>query len=221
MTMIRVNLVRKLLIFSLLICTPVANAVESKFAYSDFYKRLAVVKKEGLTRVSPAFYLLSANGQKPCEIDKAVIETADRQVNVTQTTSGELLVPYDAKLKQDKADLVLEVASKQDCAMSLKTKLLTPISSIDNVDALAKISYELEKLMLGQAGFWGKFFLPEFNGISLTLATHDQTVFTIANSELQVEQGHVYLSKQWLDEHKGSRVQLTESVVDIKPWLLQ
>ncbi|MFO6422163.1 DUF2987 domain-containing protein [Motilimonas sp. KMU-193] len=224
--MIKVSSVHKLLFLLILLYAPWASAIETKFSYSDFYKRLAVVKKEGLTRVTPAFYLLDQNAQQPCQLAKAVLETANRQVAITQTPSGELLVPYDVKLKQEKAELVLVFAHEQtDCAMSLQTKLLVPISGIQDVDGLSKIADELEKLMLGQAGFWGKLFLPDFNGISLTLAgdfaTDQQAVFSIANTDFAVEQGHVYLSKQWLAEHQGKAVQLADSVIDIKPWLVQ
>nr|WP_238486321.1 DUF2987 domain-containing protein [Motilimonas eburnea] len=225
-----VNLVRNLLILFVFLCTPWASAQESTFAYSDFYKRLAVVKKEGLTRVSPAFFLLDKHGQQPCEVTKAVIETAERHVTVLQKPTGELLIPYDAKLKQDKADLILGLRrDQQDCTMSLQTKLMVPIESVDRVDGLKKIADELEKLMLGQAGFWGKLFLPDFNGITLTLsdalidhlASQGQSRYTLVNTDFEVEQGQIHISKQWLAEHIGMPISLTDGVVDIKPWLVQ
>ncbi|WP_434339725.1 DUF2987 domain-containing protein [Motilimonas cestriensis] len=205
----------------LLLLSQTAQGAESKVSYGDFYKRLDVVNKQGLTQVSPAFFLLSPDGTGPCILNDAYLQTNAQKVAVKQTIDGELILPFDARLKQDKAELVMDFAADEpNCAMSIQTKLIKPISQVTEVSALLDIANELEMLMKGHAGFWGKLFLPDFNGISLQLSDDlDSDSVSIAGDDFNVVNHKVNLTKQWLEEQGDKPLELTFQVIDIKPWL--
>nr|WP_251080819.1 DUF2987 domain-containing protein [Motilimonas cestriensis] len=197
-----------------------ALAAESKIPYGDFYKRLAVVEKQGLTQVSPAFFLLKPDGSGPCILHNAYLETNSQTIAVEQTSNGELMLPLDAQLKQNKAELVMDFDGEPNCAMSIQTKLVKPTAQISNIADLLAVANELDSLMKGHAGFWGKLFLPDFNGISLQLRKDlNINSVVIAGNKFNVVNHQVNLSNEWLRGQGEKPLDLTFQVIDIKPWL--
>lgn len=210
---------KSLMIFTLLaVVTSTAAAVESKVSYGDFYKRLAVVEKESLKKVAPAFYLLKLDSSGPCLLSQVHLETNSQRVDVVQESTGELHIPFDAQLKQDKAELVMDFPSEPNCAMSIQTKLVQPLTELTSVDSLSEVANELNLLVRGHAGFWGKMFLPDFKGISLQLVAGSNEI-SIMDTVFVANNNQVKLSNEWLANNIGKPLNLPSQVIDIKPWL--
>ena len=93
--------------------------------YDGFFDRMDDIESAEYQGVKLAFYLKDKNGV-PCAVKQAKLTTKIKQQDVYVLESGEILLPYEPLLDQDKAILVIDKADNKECGlnMSLESNLL-------------------------------------------------------------------------------------------------
>ncbi|WP_319784208.1 DUF2987 domain-containing protein [Oceanisphaera sp. IT1-181] len=185
--------------------SPMLQAQTLELDYSGFYKYLAKVKKAKVEQAELGFYLSRADGQGLCTIESGVIRVDDEvRGQVTVLPHGQFTLTEDKELDLDKAKVVLEVVEETQCNISIQIQSNLTAGNRD-LSELRAIEDDMYRLLQKMAGWPGKYFVPELQGLTLNPA---------------VPGGHVAGKVQL----KLSQAQLTETgslslpAVRITPW---
>lgn len=194
-----------LLLATLTSFTLSAQTTELDLDYSNFYKYMKKVKKAELEYADLGFYLARSDGQGLCNIESGYIELDEQHKGEVRVLAhGQFVLPYDNDLSLDKALVKLTLSEPQLCDMSVQIQ-----ANLNGGDmsftTLRAVEAELYQLLQKMAGWPGKYFTPELQGIKLHNADPNQLI----NGHSQIK-----LSTEELAEN-GS---MTLPAVRITPW---
>ena len=163
------------------------------------------VKKAELDYADLGFYLARSDGEGLCGIESGFIELDEQhQGEVTVLPHGQFVLPYDNELSLDKAIVKLTLREPQLCDMSVQTQANLDGGEI-SLTTLRAVEADLYQLLQKMAGWPGKYFTPELQGIKLHHADPTQQI----NGQSQVKLSTAELAEQ------GS---MTLPPVRITPW---
>lgn len=182
-----------------------AQTTELDLDYSNLYKYMKKVKKAELDYADLGFYLARSDGEGLCHIKSGFIELDEQhQGDVTILPHGQFVLPYDNELSLDKAIVKLTLTEPQLCDMSVQIQANLDGGDI-SLTTLGAVEADLYQLLQKMAGWPGKYFTPELQGIKL----HNAAPTQLINGQSQVK-----LSTAELAE-KGK---MTLPAVRITPW---
>lgn len=185
-----------------------ANQVQAaplELGYSDFYKYMAKVKKAKVEHAELGFYLSRTDGQGLCAIDSGVIRVDDTiRGDVTVLPHGQFVLPEDKELDLDKAVLTLNMAEDHECDISIQIQSNLAGGEI-SMDELRQVENDMYRLLQKMAGWPGRYFVPELQGIKLNPATIEQDI----DGKTQLMLSQVELEKE---------ESLSLPAVRITPW---
>ncbi|ART79304.1 DUF2987 domain-containing protein [Oceanisphaera avium] len=181
------------------------HATTLEMDYSGFYKYMAKVDKAKVEQAQLGFYLSRYDGEGLCTITSGAIlvdEEVRGEVNVL--AHGQFTLTKDKELDLDKARVVLEVVEDTQCDISIQIQANLE-QGTTNMAALREVEADMYQLLQTMAGWPGKYFVPDLQGIKLNPAQPD----TLIQGENQLK-----LSQSQLAESG----QLDLPKVRITPW---
>jgi len=145
------------------------NAAETSFTYSGIYKSLKTAQQSEFSQLSLNFYLRQTGSDKICPTQRVYLADGDNKYTLSVTSSGQLLLPLDKKLKQDHAAITLVTEQPIACHLAMEIAVaefeLGQLSKKNVHSWLTQFNGMYEKL----AGWPGKYFMPEITGLMFTL----------------------------------------------------
>lgn len=157
-------------------CSLLAQPAELALDYSNFYKYMKKVKKAELEYADLGFYLARSDGKGLCDIQSGIIELDEQhQGDVTILPHGQFVLPYDYDFSIDKATVRLMLNEPQHCDMSVQIQANLAGGDITYTQ-LRAVEADLYQLLQTMAGWPGKYFTPELQGIKLQSADPTQRI---------------------------------------------
>lgn len=142
-------------------------AKESVFTYDGFYARLKKSEQAQYSHVTLTFLLRQQNSERVCVIDKALLTTDLVSQPLTLAANGELLLPYDEEMNDNKAKIRLQ--QQEDavpCDLNFRLRNKLPLNRQLNMADVMKIHQQFDQLMDEMAGI-AKYMLPEIQGVTV------------------------------------------------------
>lgn len=132
--------------------------------YDGFFDRMKDLEEPEYQGVKLAFYLMDREGA-PCPVSGAKLTTKIKMQDVYVLDSGELLLPYEPLLDQDKALLVIDKKDNRECGLNMRlessqlfNKKVDKQKAIELTDKFAAAFDDLGGMM--------SFMLPKVQGIT-------------------------------------------------------
>ena len=181
------------------------QAAPLELGYSGFYKYMAKVKKARVEHAELGFYLSRSDGQGLCAIESGVVRVDDNiRGEVSVLPHGQFVLPEDKELDLDKAVVALEMADGHECDISIQIQGNLAGGDVA-MGQLRQVEDDMYRLLQKMAGWPGKYFVPELQGLKLNPAVPEQQI----NGKSQVTLNQAQLAAE------GS---LTLPAVRITPW---
>ena len=194
------------IIAMLALASTTAQAVPLNLGYSGFYKYMAKVEKAKVEHAELGFYLSRADGQGLCHIESGIVRVDDTlKSEVKVLPHGQFVLPYDKQLDLDKALVELEVTDTEQCDISIQIQANLAGGDV-SMAQLRQVEDEMYRLLQKMAGWPGRYFVPELQGIKLHPAVPGQRLM---NGLEQQKLSHAELA----GEHS-----LSLPAVRITPW---
>lgn len=158
------------------LATPSIHAETIELGYSGFYKYMAKVKKAKVDQAELGFYLSRTDGQGLCGIESGVVRVDDEvRGEVTVLSHGQFLLPEDKELDLDKAIVALEMTDHTQCDISIQIQSNLAAGNVTHAD-LREVENDMFLLLQKMAGWPGKYFVPELQGLKLNAAEPEQHI---------------------------------------------
>lgn len=87
--------------------------------YDGFFDRMKDLEEPEYQGVKLAFYLMDREGA-PCPVSGAKLTTKLKEQDVYVLDNGELLLPYEPLLDQDKALLIIDKKDNRECGLNMR-----------------------------------------------------------------------------------------------------
>ena len=211
---------------SLSLAGGVASAQPLEFNYDGLYKSLDTVASGDFSELRLAFYLYEqapgeSGKRKPCRITSGLITDGINEAPLVSAANGELLLPHNDKLKQDKAKVRLELANGQQCALSMQVELADTEMDSFQLKDLHRWHGQMSRLFDTLAGWPGRYFMPDVVGVTLEFAKGtDGEVRLEGDKRYALDKGLVHLTVAELDDlPDDTRVLLPGALVRLAPRL--
>lgn len=199
----------------LALCAVPILAKESVFTYDGFYARLKKSEQAQYSYVTLTFLLRQQNSEHVCVIDQAMLTTDLLSQPLTLAANGELLLPFDEQMNDNKAKIRLqqhEDAVPCDLNFRLRNKL--PLSRDISLLEVRKIHQQFDLLMDEMAGI-AKYMLPEIKGVTVLFSQPAQLQTPVDYVQCQELQCTIDLSKVPAD----GVLSFTKTPDYIVPWI--
>lgn len=152
------------------LATPMLQAQTVTLDYSAFYKYLVKVEKAKVEHAQLGFYLTRADGQGLCTIESGEVRVDEAvKDQVTILPHGQFTLPEDKELDLDKAKVVLAVRDEIQCDISIQIQANLDSGEIA-MNTLRQVEDDMFRLLQKMAGWPGKYFVPELQGLKLNPA---------------------------------------------------
>ena len=213
---------------SLSLAAGAAAAQPLEFNYDGLYKSLDTVANGDFAELRLAFYLYEqtpdASGKRrPCRIASGLITDGVNEAPLVSAANGELLLPHNDKLKQDKAKVRLELAGEQQCALSMQVELADTEMESFRLKDLHRWHGQMSRLFDTLAGWPGRYFMPDVVGVTLEFAEGTDGAVTLDGEGAQryaLDKGLVHITVDELDDlPENTRVLLPGQLVRLAPRL--
>ncbi|MBW3139027.1 DUF2987 domain-containing protein [Ferrimonas balearica] len=181
--------------------------------YGGFYDRLKIVNKADYPLVSMAFYLNHREQRQPCQINGGVIVDRGNELPLVVGPRQELLVPFDAELKDHKAVLSLDVVDEAQCDFAMQLRYSdTAQQRFTDGDWQAMVS-QFDGVLKRFAGFPFRWLQPDVSGVVVKLAEGSDMVPAKWEAD---QDGRVTIL---LSELNGEAVRFSQPPVWISPYI--
>lgn len=159
----------KIALLSLSLLSPLAMAQDKlELNYDGFFDRMKDLEEPEYQGVKLAFYLMDREGQ-PCPVKAAKLATKLKQQEVYMLDSGELLLPYEPLLDQDKALLVIDKKDNRECGLNMRLEsnqlFDTRVPKQQALELTDKFAAAFDDL-----GGMMSFMLPKVQGVTFKFA---------------------------------------------------
>ncbi|MCL1095969.1 DUF2987 domain-containing protein [Shewanella kaireitica] len=202
---------KKHLLLSLIIlsCSAV-HAEPISLEYQGFYQRLKQVNKGNYQLVEVAFSVSKAND---CKVIDGTITTEKESYPLTITQDQRIFLPYDVKLKSDRALINLNVdGDAKSCAIAMQVRAKTTKIAYDRSELL-QIQTEMDALLSQMQGFPMRYFSSDIAGLNLEFGT--DVVMTLDGKQIPVN-GTYRLERNVIEQLKS--IEFTQAPKVISPW---
>lgn len=202
---------KKHLLLSLIIlsCSAV-HAEPISLEYQGFYQRLKQVNKGNYQLVEVAFSVSKAND---CKVIDGTITTEKESYPLTITKEQRIFLPYDVKLKSDRALVNLNVdGDANSCAIAMQVRAKNTKLAYE-ASELLQIQSEMDALLNQMQGFPMRYFSSDIAGLNLEFGT--EVIMTLDGKQIPVS-GTYRLARDVIEQLKS--IEFTQSPKVISPW---
>ncbi len=181
--------------------------------YGGFYDRLKIVNKTDYPLVTMAFYLNHRERREPCVIESGSIVDRGATLPLTIGPRQEMLVPFDAALKDHKAVLSVEVQDEAQCDFAMQLRYSDATQQRFSEQDWQAMVTQFDGVLKRFAGFPFRWLQPDVSGVVVKLAEGSQV--TPARWQAD-ESGRLTLR---LSELQGEAVSFSEPPIWISPYI--
>ena len=202
---------KKHLLLSLMFlsCSAV-HAEPISLEYQGFYQRLKQVNKGNYQLVEVAF---SVSKKNDCKVIDGTITTEKESYPLTITQDQRIFLPYDVKLKSDRALVNLNVdGDANSCAIAMQVRAKTTKMAYDRTELL-QIQTEMDALLSQMQGFPMRYFASDIAGLNLEFDT--DVVITLDGKQIPVK-GTYRLARDVIEQLQS--IEFTQAPKVISPW---
>ncbi|WP_461605634.1 DUF2987 domain-containing protein [Aeromonas allosaccharophila] len=215
---LRHSLLASLLLPGLALAEPVLD-----LQYSTFYSQMKTFAKGEFGHARLGFYLTDPQNGQRCGLTFARVATDSKEVAGEVTVDSELRLPFDEDLNLDKG--IVTVGLKEEhatCDMTVQVMADAPNGPELPLAELAARQLQMQSLLDKMAGMVGKHFLPEMEGVRITLVQQSGTAYLIDGARQEAlpwQEGHLLLSNEQLAAFAAGQLRLQGEVLRLTPWL--
>jgi hypothetical protein len=192
-----------------------AVAKESVFTYDGFYARLKKSEQAQYSQVTLTFLLRQQNSDQVCKIDQAQLTTDLVKQPLILASNGELLLPYDEEMNDNKAKIRLQQPDDAvPCDLNFRLRNKLPLQRQLALSEVKKIHQQFDQLMDEMAGI-AKYMLPEIQGVTVLFSQPAQLVTPVDYVQCQALQCTIDLNKAPAD----AMLTFTVTPDYIVPWI--
>ncbi|ACA86692.1 DUF2987 domain-containing protein [Shewanella woodyi] len=191
---------KKSLLFSCLIvaCSSV-QAAPISLEYQGFYQRLKQVNKGHYPLVELAFFV---PGKDKCHIESGTISTEKESFPLTITKDQRLFLPFDDKLKSDRALINLNIKGQaENCNISMQVRAKQTKLNYAQSELL-EIQAQMDALLDEMQGFPMRHFSSDIAGINFVFEPDSKVSVKIDGVE-QLVTGSLQLSREQISQLKA------------------
>lgn len=215
---LRHSLLASLLLPGLALAEPVLD-----LQYSTFYSQMKTFAKGEFGHARLGVYLTDPQNGQRCGLTFARVATDSKEVAGEVTVDSELRLPFDEDLNLDKG--IVTVGLKEEhatCDMTVQVMADAPNGPELPLAELAARQLQMQSLLDKMAGMVGKHFLPEMEGVRITLVQQSGTAYLIDGARQEAlpwQEGHLLLSNEQLAAFAAGQLRLQGEVLRLTPWL--
>lgn len=204
---------KKSLLFSCLIAVCAsAQATPISLEYQGFYQRLKQVNKGHYPLVELTF---SVPNKKLCQINSGSITTEKESFPLTVTKDQRIFLPYDGRLKSDRALINLDVTGEiEHCNIAMQVRAKQTKQDYQQSE-IVQIQTEMDALLSEMQGFPMRYFNEDIAGINFEFEP-DSTVSIKIDGAEQFVTGKLRLSRAQISELKTLQLSVKPKV--LSPW---
>lgn len=161
--------------------TPVTNSDKSTtmvLNYDGFFDRIDDIEAIEYSDIKLAFYFTSIESNLVCPIRSATLKTKFKAIPVYYLADGEVILPYDRKLDQDKAQLLIETDFGYNCGLNMRLENRFLLSETLPTGRLVNLVSVFDNALQDLGGMMS-FLVPNVDGLTF-LGKADETL-TITN----------------------------------------
>ncbi|MBM7073244.1 DUF2987 domain-containing protein [Shewanella sp. 202IG2-18] len=201
---------KKVLLASLFVSFT-SSATSISVEYKDFYNRMKSVNKGSYSLVKMGFYLPQTDD---CKINSGSITTERKKYPLSFSSHQELFLPYNEKLKSDRALINLDLAGDpKKCGIQIQVNA-TSIKTQYKQKQLDNIYSEMNALMSSMQGFPLKYFSDDIDGLTFTFASPSEIK---VDGEYKGTKSTFELSKAEMGTLK--QLSFSKKPLKISPWI--
>lgn len=196
---------------------PFSGLAQSKLElnYDGFFDRMKDLEEPEYQGIKLAFYLMDREGA-PCPVSSAKLTTKVKKQEVYVLDNGELLLPFEPLLDQDKALLVVDKKDNRECGLNMRLEssslFNSKVSKQQALDLTNKFATAFDDL-----GGMMSFMLPKVEGVTFKFS--DGVVPTIKPANIgKCEKEGCTILKGDLVKFEGN-VEFNGSPVKVVPYI--
>ena len=204
---------KKGLLFScLLVAVTSVQAAPISIPYQGFYQRLKQVNTGNYPLVEIAF---SVPNKSKCLVKSGTITTENESFPLTITEEQRIFLPYDVRLKSDRALINLDIEGSADhCSISMQVRAKNTKQSYSQKEIL-EIQAEMNTMLSDMQGFPMRYFSQDIAGINFEFKPGSKTLVRIDGKE-QIVTDKLRLSSKQIDQLSVIEFDTKPQVVS--PW---
>ncbi|AQS36103.1 Protein of unknown function (DUF2987) [Shewanella psychrophila] len=204
---------KKGLLFScLLVAVTSVQAAPISIPYQGFYQRLKQVNTGNYPLIEIAF---SVPNKSQCLVKGGTISTENESFPLTITKDQRVFLPYDARLKSDRALVNLDIeGSAENCSIAMQVRAKNTKQSYSQKEML-ELQAEMDTMLSDMQGFPMRYFSQNIAGINFEFEPGSKTLVRIDGKE-QVVTDKLRLSREQID--KLSVIEFNIKPLVVSPW---
>ncbi|WP_076411555.1 DUF2987 domain-containing protein [Shewanella sp. UCD-KL12] len=204
---------KKGLLFSCLILAATSvQAAPISLEYQGFYQRLKQVNKGNYPLIEIAF---SVPNKDLCRVKSGTITTEKETFPLTITAQQRIFLPYDGKLKSDRALVNLEIdGSADNCSIAMQVRAKNTKQHYSQTE-VSEIQAEMNRMLYDMQGFPMRYFSNDISGLNFEFSENDKVLVTIDGKE-QVVKGKLRLSAEQIESLV--KLEFDRKPLVVSPW---
>jgi len=207
------HFIKVVLLSSLLV--PSLSAQELVVGYDGFYNRIKNSKKEQYVNTKIGVFLNNSQTGKHCQIENAFINFEGEITNVEIGADSELQLPFSKQLRDDKAQLHVNVTDTASCDLAFQIMTAENDGIEFSTLEIVKQIEEFDLFLGNMAGYFGRMNLPATVGVQFIF---DETVDAYTTSGSLFKSGkQISLSQDEIINGKIAGLKFSKQPLRIVP----
>ncbi|QFU22809.1 DUF2987 domain-containing protein [Shewanella eurypsychrophilus] len=204
---------KKVLLFScLMVAVTSVQAAPISLEYQGFYQRLKQVNKGNYPLIEIAF---SVPNKALCRVKSGVLTTEKESFPLTITEQQRIFLPYDAKLKSDRALIKLDIDGPSDkCSIAMQVRAKNTQQEYSQKQVL-EIQAEMNRMLSDMQGFPMRYFSNDIAGVNFEFAT-DSKISVVIDGKEQIVTDKLRLSSEQINSL--SSIEFNTKPLVVSPW---
>ncbi len=149
--------------------------------YDGFFDRIEKLDAPEFVDVKLAFYLKKLNDGAICPIESVRLKTKLKDKTVYFLETGEIILPFDKQLDLDKAHVVIEKKTFEECGLDMRLESTKLFDKEVDADVLKRLTKTFDNALKEQAGMMS-FLTPDVVGV--TFLSKEGTELSMVNSKI-------------------------------------
>ncbi|MCL1077250.1 DUF2987 domain-containing protein [Parashewanella spongiae] len=203
---------RKLLLVTLATISFSSLSETISLDYKGFYDRIKTVNKGKYKLIEMAFFVPTS---QDCQIKSGSITTESKNYPLTYNSEQRLLLPFDEKLKSNRALINLSVSGNATlCSIQMKITEKLPSNTYDSAH-LQQLESEMNELLYSLQGFPVKYFSDPISGLNFNFNGKNAEV-VLDGKAISIEKGQFKITSAKIKNTDS--LQFSQVPDSVTPW---
>lgn len=149
--------------------------------YDGFFDRIEKLDEPEFTSVKLAFYLKQLSDGQVCPIKNVTLKTKLKEKPVYFYDTGEVVLPYDKQLDLDKAKVIIDKDTLEECGLDMRLESTELFQSEVSTSRITKLTSQFDGALESLAGMMA-FLTPDVVGVTFLATPADE--LKVVNSKV-------------------------------------